>query len=161
MASFYCDGIEEFISLCTLTEKQADRIFGKSIHSGARVMADAIKRETQNLMVDDRSGIGGRRTGPTQRQKNGLIKSLGIAGIRKNPNSYLTNVKIGWDGYNDIVTDKYPKGQPNAMIARSVNVGTSFMSPQAFVDRAVTSARSATLAAMSDECDRQIERIWK
>ena len=32
----------------------------------------------------------------------------------------MLNVKLGFDGYNGMKTKKYPKGQPNVLLARSI-----------------------------------------
>ena len=87
-----------------------------------------------------------------------MIESYGIAKIRKNKFGY--NVKCGFDGYNDIVSKRWPNGQPNAMIARSINKGTSFMEAQPFMDTAVSSAEGATVEAMKNQFDHEIEKIW-
>ena len=71
------------------------------------------------------------------------------------------NVKLGFDGYNATRTKKYPRGQPNVLIARSVNSGTTFRKKTKFVDKAVNSAKKAAEAAMDAACSREIEKIMK
>ena len=73
----------------------------------------------------------------------------------------FVNVKLGFDGYNSTKTEKYPNGQPNVLIARSVNSGTTFRKKTKFVDKAVDSAKKAAEAAMDAACSREIEKIMK
>lgn len=163
MATWKFVGMEDFINLCIHSEKQLDRTIGRSIYPGALVMANALKEATANLVTDDGKGAKHRagspkRRGPTPEQKQALIGSFGIAIIRKNVYGY--NVKAGWDGYNGIVTARWPKGQPNAMVARSVNAGTSFMSPQPFVDNTVRRMEQTTVTAIEKEFENQLRKIW-
>lgn len=163
MATFVFEGLDEFINLCMVTDKELDRIIGRSIHPGARVMASSIEGAIQAIETDDGKGTPHRkgapmRRGPTEQQKASLISDFGIAIIRKERFGY--NVKCGWDGYNTVRTARYPNGQPNAMIARSVNSGTSFMRPQHFLDRAVNSAELTTVETIRDEFERLVQRIW-
>ena len=93
------------------------------------------------------------------KQRAGLHNGLGIASLRED-GEYL-NVKIGWDGYNDIKTKRWPKGQPNQVIARSVDRGTSFMQANPFVKRAVARTRKVSQEKMQEVIDREIEKIMK
>lgn len=163
MASWEMQGIDEFVNLCTFTEKQIDNVIGKSIHPGAKIMADAVKRAVENLPVDDSymffgTGYQHMRKSITSRQKKGLIESLGLAKIRKDRFGY--NVKLGFDGYNDIVSERWKKGQPNAMIARSLNSGTSFMQKIPFMDSTVASYELTTVQAIAKEFDIQLDKLW-
>ncbi len=163
MASWEVKGIDDFVNLCIFTEKQLDTVIGKSIHPGAKIMADAVKKALMDLPVDDSYILLSRKYGHmrksiTSRQKEGLIKSLGLAVIRKNRFGY--NVKLGFDGYNDIVSEKYPKGQPNAMIARSLNSGTSFMQKIPFMDSTVAAYEISTVEAIEKEFDKQLDKLW-
>lgn len=163
MASFKCEGMEEFIETCIFTEKSLDGIVGRSIYPGAKIMGDAIKAATAGIPVDDTlfrfsAQYGRLRRGITSRQKKALIESMGIAEIKKNWFGY--NVKIGWDGYNDIVTERWKDGQPNAMIARSLNSGTSFLQKYPFVDVTVNAYANPTVQAISEQFDKELDKIW-
>lgn len=162
MASIKFEGLEEFINLCIFTDKQLDRIVGRTIYPGGRVMSSAIQASMRNIRTSEEYQKNARQYGrkimPTKRQVAALIESFGIAKIRKNKYGY--NVKCGYDGYNDIVSERWPKGQPNAMIARSINKGTSFMMAQPFMDAAVSSAEGATIEAMKNQFDHEIDKIW-
>ena len=111
---------------------------------------------TLTATITDESGKKGTLNA---KQRAGLHKGLGIAKMQQD--GKLTNVKIGWDGYNDIKTKRWPNGQPNQMIARSIERGTSFMKANPFVKRAVNRTRKAAAAEMQNVLDSEIEKIMK
>ena len=159
MAQMRLRGFVDFINLCVFTNNELDRIAGRSIHPGGKIMADGIRAEAETIRVDDDTHRH-KHTGPTSKQKSALLApgSYGIAKIRHVRHGW--NVKVGWQGYNDVLTKKYPRGQANAMIARSVNAGTTFMKKQPFVNRAIRKYERATVQAISDQFDEEIEKIW-
>ena len=92
-------------------------------------------------------------------QKEGLLDGFGIS--RMKDDDGFVNVKLGFAGYNATRTDKYPQGQPNALIARAVNSGTTFRKKTRFVDKAVSASKKSAEAAMDAACNREIEKIMK
>ena len=62
------------------------------------------------------------------------------------------------DGYNSTVTKKYPKGQPNAMIIRALESGTSFRSRNPVITRATNAAKGAAEAAIQKQMDEEIKK---
>ena len=71
------------------------------------------------------------------------------------------NVKMGFDGYNSVTTPKYPTGQPNVMVARMFNSGTSSMSKQAFFDQTVNASRAAAKNTAVQKIEQGFEKINK
>lgn len=161
MARFEFGGIDAYImQLNKLQQSTKDGVVGKTVYAGAEVVADSVRRAIQALPVGDGRVHGGRlvRT-VTQSQKAGLMDGFGIS--RMKDDDGFVNVKLGFDGYNSTKTEKYPNGQPNILIARSVNSGTTFRKKTKFVDKAVNSAKKAAEAAMDAACSREIEKIMK
>lgn len=150
-------GLDEYIATLGNLEFKAPQAIGKAIYKGADIVADQVRKNIEALPVSEsKSGSQGRRN-PTQVEKDGLLAGLGIA-KKQNDGGYI-NVKIGMDGYNADVTEKYPKGKPNAMIARSVESGTTFMRRNPFISKAVRTSKVAAEAAMAAELDNQISQI--
>lgn len=157
MATMQFEGLDLYISKLTRMQNATRDICGHIVYEGAKVVADAIKSGAQGLPVDEKYAPPGHmKAGITSAQKAGLIESLGIANMREENGAY--NVKIGFDGYNSVRTKKYPGGQPNAMVARSVNTGTSFLKRTPFIDGACRSAKGAALSAMTQEADNQFKK---
>ena len=129
-----------------------NELIGKAIYEGAGIVADTI-----------RSGISGLKESPdvhkgvTPIQKQGLADGLGISRLKDE--SGFINVKIGFNGYNGHVNPKYPKGQANALVARSLEKGTSTAPAQRFVSSAVRRAEAAAENAMKEVVESGIEKI--
>ena len=66
---------------------------------------------------------------------------------------------MGFDGYNDIKTKRWPNGQPNALIARACESGSSAMLKQPFVRPAIQRKKDAALEAMKQAADRELEKL--
>lgn len=154
------EGFEDYIEQLITTDKQLDRICGRSLHPGAKIVSDVCKKKLEALRTDDSwfKRNGGFRHGPTKRQKKFLIESMGIAKMRHTGGSY--DVKLGFDGYNDIVSERWPAGQPNAVIARSVNKGTSFMEAQPFMDQSIKESEVAVIKAIEKQFEYELEKIF-
>lgn len=130
-------------------------LIGPAIYGAAGIVADAINQGISGLAVSEDPD----KELLNAKQRKGLHDGLGIAKLRNDNGFY--NVKIGWDGYNSIVTKSFPKGQPNQMIARSVERGTSFLKATPFVKRAVAATRSRAIESMKQTIDQKIEKIMK
>ena len=150
-------GINEYLAQLGNLETMAPQSMGKAIYEGADIVADAIKKGIQSMRVDD-SPYSERVTGIRSIQKEGLLNSLGIAKAATD-NGYR-NVKIGFDGYNKLTSQKYPQGQPNAMIARTFEAGNSFTQKQPFVGPAVRASRAQAETKMANVIDDDLRRIF-
>lgn len=135
-------GINDYIRDLTALATASDEMIRRAVYPGAGVVADAVKAGI--------SGIPASMLKPGQRE--GLEAGLGIAPFR-DEGGYI-HVKVGMDGYNSRTSKKYPKGQPNAMIARAINNGTSFSGKYPFIDRAVNSTRAKAEQMMAEEFDK-------
>lgn len=160
MAKFQFEGIDELVAQFEKLSGESEEIIGKAIYNGASVVMKQVVGAVESINTDNRFGTSENPvSGPSTKQKMGLAQSLGITKMRKDGNFW--NVKIGFDGYNDIKTKKWPNGQPNSMIARSIESGTSWMQKQPFMRRAEQSARGPCEAAMAQTVDKEIQRIMK
>ena len=161
MARFEFSGIDNYISqLNKLRQSTKDGVVGKTVYAGAEVVADSVRRAIQALPVGDgRARDGGLVDTVTLPQKAGLLDGFGIS--RMKDDDGFVNVKLGFAGYNATRTKRYPRGQPNTLIARSVNSGTTFRKKTKFVDKAVNSARKSAETATDAACSREIEKIMK
>ena len=159
MAKLTFRGLEEYELRISRLGKETERIAGEAIYEGAGIVADAVKANIQALPVV--TGYGTSETplpgGVTAVQKAGLIEGFGISTMQ-NEGGYF-NVKLGFDGYNRTKTKKYPQGQPNQLVARGVESGTSWKQAHPFVKPAVAKSRKQAEKAMADKLDEEIEKI--
>lgn len=160
MARLQFKGLEEYEAQLLKLRGLTEQMIGEAIYEGAAIVADEVKKGIESLPIDDRYATGGTMLhGITQEQKQGLLDGFGIASMQ-NENGYL-HVKLGFNGYNSMKTKNFPNGQPNSMIARSVNSGSSFRQRIPFVDNAVNSAKSRAEEKMKQKLDEAIEKAIK
>lgn len=156
MATMKFKGLDKFIEQIERLEADTSPIFAKTLYNGAEVMADAIKSSINGIVPDDTPYNPNRtKTGPTSVQIEGLAQSFGISPMRTTKDEM--NVKLGFDGYNSIRSTRWPKGQPNAMVARSVESGTSWMTKQPFIARTQKAMRQAVEEKMKITLEKEIE----
>lgn len=143
-------GLDEYIR--TLQKVyDTDKYIGKAVYDGAAVVNKAAMSAISSLPVDNSySAKGKKRSGIRTIEKEGLIRGYGIAKMQDD-NGYL-NVKLGFDGYNKL-------GKANALVARSVISGTSFMPKNDFMSKATRASKSAAEEAMRLRIDKEIQNI--
>jgi len=152
-------GIDTYITDLTKLYDESEEICKRSAYMGAKIVADRCRAEIGNIQVEsakEKESQSGFANGLTNSQKNGLLAGLGIAHFRKD-GSFI-NVKIGMDGYNSTVTKHYPRGQPNAMIIRALESGTSFRARNPVITRATNAARGAAEQAIKKQMDEEIKK---
>ena len=161
MAKITFPGLTDYELMLSKLEDSTDEMIGKAVYAGAGIVADAIKENIKALPIVRGYGteddpLPGGVTAP---QKAWLIDGLGIAPMQ-NDMGYL-NVKIGFDGYNATETEKYPFGQPNQMVARGVESGTSWKKKKPFVRPAVNKSKDRAEAEMARILDEEVKKIAK
>lgn len=159
MARISFPGLEEYERLISTLGKRTEEIAGRAIYDGAGIIADEIKKGIESLPVVSGYGTPSNPLpgGVTKTQKEGLIDGMGISSMQ-NESGYL-NVKIGFDGYNKTHTKSYPQGQPNQLVARGVESGTSWKQKQPFIRPAINRAKKWAEDAMAETLDEEIEKI--
>ena len=158
MAKLKLQGLEEYENKLLKLQNLSREMIGEAIYEGAGIVADAVKASIETIPIDDRYVTGSATLfGITEAQKQGLRDGFGIARLQDD-NGYL-NVKLGFNGYNSQRSKSYPGGQPNSLIARSVNAGSSFRQRIPFVDNAVNQSKSAAEQKMKDKFDKAIGEV--
>lgn len=158
MATFKFNGVDEYVRKLENLESYVDEYIGEAVYEGADIVADAIKQALEALPVDNRPWADP-RNGIMEVQKQCLIGSFGIAKLQ-NDNGYR-NVKLGFDGYNKVKSKAYPQGQPNVMIARALESGTSFMPKNRAISKATNNSKKECEKAMQESLDKAINKIMK
>lgn len=148
-------GLDDYIKQLGEVAENTGKWTGQAIFAGAEIVADEIRKQIQALPVQEGSAKHGTRRNPSAVEIQGMLDGLGVA--KKRVTNGFSNVKIGMDGYNSHVTDKYPQGHPNAMVARSILAGTTFMNRIPFVDQAVSAVRAAAEDKMREVIEQGIE----
>ena len=158
MAKFQFEGVDELVAQYQKLAGKSQEIMGKAVFYGADVVMRHIRGGVEGIATDNHYGTAENPfIGPSTYAKEGLIRSLGITPARYDGDFY--NVKIGFDGYNGLKTKKYPQGQPNSMIARSIESGTSWMQKQPFMRQAENAAKGPCEKVMAEVVDKAIQQI--
>lgn len=138
------------------------QVIGSALYDGAKIVADAVQGGISSIPTVAPNAWAtptNPNAGITAKQKAGLHNSFGIAKMQDD-SGYL-NVKLGFDGYNDVVTKRWPQGQPNQMIARSVERGTSLLQATPFMKSSVSKAKATCIKTMKNKADEEIAKIMK
>lgn len=155
-------GIDTYIGELNMLLSTEDEVCGKAIYKAAGTVADEVRAGIQGLpqRVDGRKRKKGQRTkGVTKEQKQGLLDGFGITHARTDGS--FRHVKLGMDGYNAKKTQKYPNGQPNAMIARMVESGSENHQKTPFIGPAVKRTKERAERIMQETIDESIKTIMK
>ena len=160
MATFKFEGVDQLVEQYSKLANNTEQIIGAAIYQGAGVVMSAIQSAVDGITTDNRFGTPDNPTvGPSTLQKIGLKYGLGIAKMRNDGG--FRNVKIGFDGYNNVKTKTWPQGQPNVLVARSIESGTSWMSKQPFLRPAEQGSRAQCEEAMRKVVDEKIKQIME
>ena len=152
------NGDEYLMKISKLEAALKDEVCGEAIYGAAGIVADEIRAKLEAVPTDERYGTSSDPTrGPKAVQKEALLDALGISSMQEH-DGYL-DVKIGFDGYNGVTTKRWPNGQPNQMVARSVERGTTWMKANPLVKKAVAASRKRATEFMKKSVDQSIQKI--
>ena len=170
MAKIESEGAVKYLEMLKKLTRETDGICKHAVYKGAEVAADTIKQYTaaipnpppltkqpyfyvSNGSTDAQELLRGLK----EEEKQGLIKGLSITKMQKDDGSW--NVKVSFGGYNDVKNSSFPKGEPNVMIARSVESGSLIREKTPFVSRAVRACRNKAEQEMEDAIKEKIDEI--
>ena len=140
---------------------QKDGPLKRVVYKGASVVADAIRARIEGIPVTgfQRLPKGKKFSGISKEQKEDLRKGFGLSKIKRE-NGYV-NTKAGFEGGGSYPTNTYPYGVPNALLARSVESGSSVREKYPFVAPAVRASKDEAVRGMENEIDTQMKDIFE
>lgn len=154
-------GLNNHIAYLQSIEAVTDEMIGEAVYDMAKVVADKVRANIEALpAVSNEANIATYREGYSrlsEPEKQGLMDGFGVSPLQDD--SGYRNVKLGFDGYNSIKTKKYPQGQPNALIARVTESGSSYREKTPFIRPAVNAARKPAEKAGQAKIDEKIKSI--
>ena len=152
-------GIEETMKMLEKVAANTDEVVADVTRAGASVTADEMRSELKSLKTSDKYEGGNGKRYPRAKDVKGLLDSLGYTPVGFNDS--VADSNVGFDGYNENKTKKFPNGHPNRMIANSINKGTSFMIAQPFINRTKRKAQAKCIDTMQAMLDKEIKKITK
>lgn len=154
-------GLDSYISYLQKIDAVTDEAIGEAVYEMAKGVADSVRSGIQALpTVSNRANIATYKKGYSRlsdEEKQGLLDGFGVSPMQDD-GGYI-NVKLGFDGYNSVKTKKYPQGQPNALIARVTESGSSYREKTPFMRPAVNASRKQAEAAGREIIDKKIAEI--
>ena len=154
-------GLDSYISYLQKINAVTDEAIGEAVYEMAKVVADKVRSSIQALpTVSNEANIATYKKGYSRlsdKEKQGLLDGFGISPLQED--SGFVNVKLGFDGYNSVKTKKYPQGQPNALIARVTESGSSYREKTPFMRPAVNASKKPAEAAGRAKFDERIAAI--
>lgn len=155
------DGLNSYVAYLQKLNLATDEIIKESVYQMAKVVADQVRSNIESLhAVSNSANIATYRLGYSrlsEPEKQGLLDGFGVSPMQKD-NGYI-NVKLGFDGYNTVETKKYPKGQPNALIARVTESGSTYRKKTPFIRPAVKASQKQAIEAGRNTIDKKIQAI--
>ena len=145
------DGMEAFSGLLTELTSNSTGLIKRGLYEANKPLYAEVKR-----------GLDALPTGKKELdevQKEGLLKSLyGSEFQEKDGEIYFV---ISVTGYNDKKTKSYPKGQPNIMLLRSLERGTSYLHKHPVMRKSLNAAKGRAIEAMQKTISKDIANMQK
>ena len=155
------NGLNSYIEYLQKINAVTDEVIGEAVYEMAKVVADKVRGSIQALTaVPNAANIATYKKGYSRlsdKEKQGLLDGFGVSPMQDD-GGYI-NVKLGFDGYNSVKTKKYPKGQPNALIARVTESGSSYREKTPFIRPAVNASKKQAEQAGRMKIDEKIAAI--
>lgn len=148
------NGLQEFGAVLQKLDTKTEGVLKMAVYDGAHVVFEEVKRQIQALPTNDTTG---KHRDITPAQKAGLLSGLYGSQIQADDGNVYEY--IGFTGYNSVRTKKHPKGQPNILIARSVESGATYMNKRPFINKAKNASKSKALEATKRTFEREIKKI--
>ena len=156
-------GMEDYVTYVERLAENSEEILGEAVYEMAKVVADQVRANLEALpTVTNAANIAMYKSGKSKlsdAEKRGLLDSFGISTIQ-NDDGYF-NVKLGFEGYNSVQTKRYPRGQPNALIARVTESGSSYRTKTPFIRPAVRATKKEAERAGQIKIDERIFAFGK
>ena len=162
MARMTVKGLEDFSTMIVALGQKGHEVLSAALYAGAGVLADAVKQAVSSLPEEDWRFVtpGWKKLGVlTPSEKSDLVNAVGIAKFKSDGGK--TDTAIGFDGYSSRPTKKYTQGVPLAMIARSIESGSSVRQKHPFMRQAANAASSRAQQAMQDAAYQKIDEITR
>lgn len=139
-------GLEEVLRKMEKLPETADKVAAEALYEGAGVMADAVSQAVQGIATEPfRYAAGGRKREPSPEEKAAVASAKhGIAKFRHTGTEVQTSIGFQNAGYANV----NGKTKPIALIANSINSGTSFMERQPFLRKTFHTKKRAAEAAI-------------
>ena len=153
------EGMGSITEMLAKAEDAAQGIAARALYEGAGVVADEISREARAVSTSRFKYAKGWQRLPSPEEKEALVSAgaAGIARFQKTGNEVNTSVGYSRSGYATI----NGKQKPVAVIANSINSGTSFMRKQPFIRKALSKSKGKATETITQAVETMVAEILK
>ena len=152
------EGMDEISRILRELGDQAESAAAEGLYDGAGIMAKGIKAEAKRVKTSKfHYTVHGMRD-PSPEEIEAVQNGIGIAKFEKTGSE--VNTSVGYSpnaGYVEIAGKK----KPIALIANSINSGTSFMPKKPYVRLARNKYSKPASAAIADKIEKRLDAITK
>ena len=142
------EGMDEITAMLKKAEDGAQGIAARALYVGAGIVADEISKGARGVNTSRFRYANGWQRDPSPEEKAAVVSAgVGISKFTKTGNEVDTSVGYSQSGYAEI----NGKRKAVAVIANSINSGTSFMKKQPFFRKAATRAAPKAVKAMTEK----------
>lgn len=158
MARLTIQGLDDFSMRLQSLADHGEAVAKQAVYAGAGTMVEAIKAEI-NALPEQQGYMptGEKRNVVTRDEKAALLSHIGIAKMDSTGGKVAT--AIGFEGYSEHATKKYPSGVPVPLIARSIESGSSVRRKIPFLRNAANKAKAAVENAMREAAEKAFEEM--
>ena len=161
--TFITKGFDEFASKWAKIEESADAVTKQALFEGAKIAADEVRKAIdtipyQRFRIFNKVELerGKRFFGISNHQRHDLKVAFGITDMEKVGSKW--RVSIGFRGYGSFPTEKYPNGVPNALLARSIESGSSVRKKFPFFRAAIARVEARSKLAMDEKIYTELKK---
>ena len=153
------EGLDQVGRMLAELANRAQDVAAGALYDGAGIVADALNNGIKSIQTEPfKYAARGQTRLPSPQEKAALERKVGIAKFRKNGSEVDTLIGIS---YNSGYTQISGKQKSVAVIARSINSGTSFMKKQPVFRQAKNKSQSAAKAAIVSKIEKMFDEIIK
>lgn len=151
------DGLDQLAKMLAELGNKAQEVASGALFDGAGIVADAMNNGIRSIRTESfKYAKDGQTRLPSPQEKAALDRKVGIAKFRKSGSEVDTLIGISYgSGYTQISG----KQKPVAVIARSINSGTSFMQKQPVFRRAKSQSQKKAQNAIVAKAEKMINEI--
>lgn len=154
-------GLDDFAKALDQLDNRKTGVMKYALYEAVKIVKEEVEHKLDSLPVDKSRFLrdGDKYNVITAHDLMDLKNSLGVAPMEDGKGGVTTS--LSFDGYGTIATSKYPKGRPMAMIARSIESGSSVRQKIPFVRQAVNASKARAIAAMEEATHDKINEIME
>lgn len=167
-------GLDELVRALDKAPKKANKIAKQGLYEGAGAMADALTKEINSIATEPfKYAKKGKKRMPSPEEKAILEKARhGVKRFKDIAIEVSTSVGFQQSGYAPITWNHARSGKrikykttsgksvkPIAVIANSINHGTSFMTKQPFARKAFEQNEGAATAAIEKGIESRLDEL--